>query len=256
MRHVYESKRPSDASLAAVREAAASITPDEASLAEWYQNYIKYHDVRLAHDMDIVLEHSGEGASILDVGCVPPVLLRALGSTRRLSLSGIDLAPERFASAIEDTGVKVFQVNVETDPLTVEPASQDVIVFNEIFEHLRINPITTLTRVRECLRSGGKLLLSTPNLYSAAGITNLLRRGKAHACAAEPFDEYSKLEKLGHMGHTREYTRQEVVLFLEKVGFRVETIIHRGRSERRFARRLEKINKKLRPFMTVIATPA
>lgn len=176
------------------------------------------------------------------------------GVRSRWKLAGIDLAPERFGSAIEALGIAVHRVDVENDELGIEPRSKDIIVFNEIFEHLRINPIKTLRRVHGCLREGGKLLLSTPNLYSATGLYNLLKHGRAHACAAEPFDEYSKLETLGHMGHTREYTRHEVVTFLEKVGFRVEAIVHRGQGAGKGARLVERFNRRMRPFMTVVAT--
>ena len=45
----------------------------------------------------------------------------------------------------------------------------------------------------------------------------------------EVWDEYRKLETLGHMGHVRLYSPSEVAKFLEQMGFRVEVIIHRGK---------------------------
>ena len=43
------------------------------------------------------------------------------------------------------------------------------------------------------------------------------------------WNEYRKLETLGHMGHVRLYSPSEVAKFLERMGFRVELIIHRGK---------------------------
>src|SRR5262249_49789596 len=116
----------------------------------------------------------------------------------------------------------------EHSPLPFDDDAFNVVVFNEVFEHLRINPIFTLGEVRRVLKPGGRVLLATPNLRSANGLGNFLLRGRAMSCGGGLFYEYQKLCNLGHMGHVREYTTREVIEFLTAIGFRVEEITYRG----------------------------
>ncbi len=218
----------------------------------WYPDYVRYHKVRLAHDLDIVQSLANEGDKVLDAGCIPPLLLTTL-SEAGFNASGLDIAPGRFKGCIRELGLRVEQCDLEQGDIPIEPGTQDVVIFNEIFEHLRFNPIKSLERLIRVLRPGGSLLLSTPNLYSAQGLLNLILRRRAEACSADPFLEYAKLEELGHMGHVREYTDLEVTTVLQRLGLQVYKIIHRGRSEHRFERAVESLVPRMRPFMSIVA---
>lgn len=173
-----------------------------------------------------------------------------------LNVQGVDLAPERFATAVQNLKLDVVACDIEQQPLPFPDDWIDVIVFNELFEHLRINPIATLQQVFRILRPGGKLLLSTPNLKSLHGIANFLFRSRAYSCAADPYLEYSKLINLGHMGHVREYTATEVTSFLDDLGFQVQSIIYRGRYRYRsgWEIHLSRLIPSLSPFMTIVAS--
>ena len=52
--------------------------------------------------------------------------------------------------------------------------SYDLVLFNEVFEHLRLDLVFTMTEVRRVLKNDGTLLLSTPNHRSLVGIWTLL----------------------------------------------------------------------------------
>ena len=136
------------------------------------------------------------------MGSVPPLLTGAL---KRLSydVQGVDIAPERFESSFARLNVPVAKCNIETEKLPFPDRSFGLVIFNELFEHLRINPIFTMREIFRVARSGGVLLLSTPNLKSLNGIANFLVRSKASSCCESVFDEYEKLSSLGHMGHVR-----------------------------------------------------
>ena len=56
-----------------------------------------------------------------------------------------------------------------------------------------------------------------------------LSLGQDRGChmAGEPYEEYSKLRRLGHMGHVREYTALEVAGLLEPVGIEVDDVLWR-----------------------------
>ena len=130
----------------------------------------------------------------------------------------------------------------------------DLVLFNELFEHLRINPIFTLREAHRVLKPNGVLLLSTPNLRSFRGIRNLLVHNQGHAVSPGVYCQYEKLETLGHMGHVREYTTREVSDFLTHTGFRVDKTVFRGGHGRGLVGIAERLTPSLRPFFTLIAT--
>ncbi|MBN8629010.1 MAG: class I SAM-dependent methyltransferase, partial [Planctomycetes bacterium] len=134
--------------------------------------------------------------------------------------SGFDLWPDRFQDAVELYRLDVRQGNAETDPLPYPSESFDAVIFTEVFEHLRINPIKTIGELRRVLRPGGFLLLSTPNLYSLNGLYSLLRYGRANACATDSlYQQFDAVNRVGIFGHIREYTWCEVSQFLVECGF-------------------------------------
>ena len=168
-------------------------------------------------------------------------------------IEGVDLDPERFGDAISRLGLSVVACDIEREPLPFEDGSFDAVVFFEIFEHLRINPISTMRDVHRVLRSGGQLLLSTPNLRSFNGLLNFVLRNKSYSCTSDVYTQYEKLDTLGHMGHVREYTSREVVEFLARIGFESTRLIFRGGYDDAVRRVVTAAAPTLLPFMTVIA---
>ncbi len=232
---------------------ASRIQPDDAALCEWFSTYQRQHRTRLVADLRIIEQHVASGARVLECGAVP---LLATGVLVELGyeVSAVDIAPERFQAAIASLGLDVRKCDLETEPLPFGSETFDAVVFNEIFEHLRINPIVTLREVCRVLKSNGSLLLSTPNLRSFRGIRNLVFRNQGHAASAGVYRQYEKLETLGHMGHVREYTTREVSDFLTPIGFRVDKVIFRGGHGRGMVGFAERLAPTLRPFFTLIAT--
>jgi SAM-dependent methyltransferase len=244
---------PTPASLGLIDRVAARIEPDDPGLVEWYRGYAAAQRARLALDLDLVELWVPRSAAVLEYGSVPLVLTAALRE-RGFSVQGLDLAPDRFASAIKSLGLTVRRCDVETERVPFSDASVDAILFNELFEHLRIDPIFTLQEALRVLRPGGHLLLSTPNLLSLSGLVNLLVRGEAHSCSGDVYAQYEKLKSLGHMGHTREYTAREVMRFLDRSGFEVSSVLYRGGHPSRLVRLALEALPGLRPFATFVAT--
>ena len=234
---------------------AARIEPDDPGLGEWFTTYRAQHRTRLAADLRLLEMHVPHGARLLECGAVPLLLTGAL-SELGYEVRAVDLAPQRFATAISRLGLDVLECDVEREPLPFADGAFEVVLFNELFEHLRIDPIATLGEVRRVLEPGGLLLLSTPNLRSFRGLRNLLLRNQGHAVSAGVYRQYEKLRTLGHMGHVREYTTREVAEFLTRIGFRVERIVYRGGHGRGLVGMAERLAPSLRPFFTLIATRA
>ena len=244
--------RPSAEALCKIDDITGVAAPDEPAMASWYRNYSRHHRVRLAFDIDHAIAHLPAGGRILEYGSVPPLFTGALARSG-FTVCGLDLAPDRFATAFQRLQLEVARCNVETDPVPHSENSFDGVVFNEVFEHLRINPIFTLREALRVLKPGGVFLLSTPNLWSFRGIRNFLFRQQAGVQSVDMFAEYEKLATLGHMGHVREYTPREVVEFLRKTGFQIDGIIFRGDYHSSGGKLAARIWRTMRPGLTILA---
>jgi SAM-dependent methyltransferase len=234
-----------------VRACAEAIRPD-ASVERWYRKFSTVQAERLAVDLDIVDRFVDGGSAILEVGAAPFILTLAL-AREGFEVTAVDLDPSRFERAISEHGLQVAKCDIETEALPFPDASFDTVILNEVFEHLRINPVFTLREVRRVLRGGGTLLLSTPNLRSLNGLWNLLVHSRTYALADNVYDEYSKLERLGHMGHVREYAPGDVKTLLTKIGFDVETLVFRGRQRNPIAEATCRVLPDLRRFVSFVA---
>lgn len=240
-------------SVAIIDEVAARLEPDDASLAGWLRTYHQRHRARLAADLELLDRRVEPGARILEYGAIPLLMTGAL-ARRGYVVHAVDVAPERFAAAIDTLGLEVVRCDVETEPVPFEGASFDAVLFNEIFEHLRIDPLFTLSEIRRVLRPSGRLFLSTPNLRSFRGLRNLILHNQGHAVSGGVYEQYDKLRTLGHMGHVREYTTREVTELLERLGFHVDELIYRGGHGRGVVGLAERIMPSMRPFFSLVAT--
>ena len=223
-KRIAEAWTPPPEHTTAIESAIERAAPDADSLRPWYKIYSAGQKKRLSFDLDYVRRYASVDDVIVEFGSMPPILTLAL-TRLGYSVCGLDLAPARFQSALRAESVTVKKVDFEVEPLPFADDAVDVVVFNEVFEHLRIDPIFTFSEVRRVLKPQGTLLLSTPNLTSWKGWWFFAVKGRL---APDVYDAFKKLRTLGHMGHVRLYSPGEVATFLRKMGFAVALIIHRG----------------------------
>lgn len=247
-----EPRRPAAQHLEVIDRIGAEIHPDDPGLEEWLSRYLRQHRRRLALDLDLISREAPSEASVLECGAIPLLLTGALAALG-YRICAVDLDPDRFATAIATLGLDVRRCDIETEALPFAAETFDVVLFNELLEHLRMNPIFTLGEVHRVLRPGGVLLLSTPNLRSFRGIRNLLIGNEGHAVSRGIYEQYEKLETLGHMGHVREYTSREVSDLVARIGFRVDKIVFRGGHGRGLVGVAERLAPAWRPFFTLRA---
>lgn len=248
-----ESWRVSPETLALVDRTAARLQPDDPALAPWFDGYVREHRSRFAADLRLVERYVARGARLLEYGAIPLVTTAALSSLG-YHVRALDVRPARFARSIAALGLDVASCDVETAPVPYASASFDAVLFNELLEHLRINPVFTLREARRVLRPGGRLLLSTPNLRSFRGLANLLFSDRALTASGGVYEQYEKLETIGHMGHVREYTAREVSELLSRSGFEVEALVFRGGHGAGLVGLAERLAPAWRPFFTVVAS--
>lgn len=183
---------------------------------QWNLNYFEKSKNRYTHSIQIVKKYY-DGGKILEIGSAPFHLTYCL-KKMKYPIVGVDISPERLNDFITKNSLNILKCNIENEKLPYPDNSFRFILFLEVFEHMRIDPISTLLEINRVLHPEGVLLISLPNLYSLPKIINYLR-GKGFDC---PYDEFNKIHKLGHMGHVRDYSIEQMKHILTKTGFKIE----------------------------------
>ena len=192
-------------------------------LRDWWVNYLgKHFDYYL--DVLSSLDGVDRGAHILEVGSVPgqfTAMLKLLG----FDVHGVDLDPSRVADFWQKYALPIEKVDIEQQALPFADGTFDVAIFAEVLEHLRINPLHALSEIRRVLKPGGRIILSTPNITPMDRVNFLLGR----SYQGNPVKEFQKLEQIGHMGHIRLYSLDEIEGILKHVGFKVRGHTFKGK---------------------------
>lgn len=116
------------------------------------------------------------GGRILDVGCAYGLVLARMPD--RFERFGVDISEHAIREARRRYPAATFAIGGAEDPLPFEPGSFDVVLCNDVIEHLE-RPSHALANIWRGLKPGGLLYLNTPNLNS------IRRRFFAKADAAE-----------------------------------------------------------------------
>jgi SAM-dependent methyltransferase len=152
----------------------------------------------------LAVEPTGDRATLLDIGCWDGSLTtrrgEALGARRLL---GVEVYPDP-ARLAEERGVEVARVDLETEPLPWPDGSIDVVVCNQVLEHLK-NIWLPMSEMHRVLRPGGRAILSVPNLAS-------LHNRLLLAFGRQP----TSIRLVGP--HVRGYTLREFTSLLERAG--------------------------------------
>ena len=187
------------------------------TINEWNLNYFSHHKRKIVADIQLFnsKNHYSSG-KILEIGSAPyhlTFILKELG----YEVVGMDIAPERFSTFVSNTNLNILKLDIEKEKFPIEDNAFKLIYFSEVFEHLRIDPIGTLKEINRVLAPEGVMILTTPNLYSFENIVKfMLGRGYDN-----PYKEFNKLHTIGHMGHVRLYSVNQMKTFLINCGFEI-----------------------------------
>ena len=121
---------------------------------------------------------------------------------------------ELFCYGIDDDGVRIPCVRFECErgEIPYEDETFGTVVFCDVLEHLIVDPVYTLLELNRVLKTGGRLILSTPNALAAYRVLKIFH-GHTPATESElrPGSIYQR--------HNREYTPDEVSALMTCCGF-------------------------------------
>ena len=157
---------------------------------------------------------AGRPLSLLDVGCWDGDATARYRELLGGAAFGAEVFPTQAALA-RHRGIEVAEVNLEAQRLPWPDASVDVVIANQVFEHLK-NVWLPMAEIARVLAPGGTLVFSVPNLAS-------LHNRAMLAFGLQP----SSIRTFGP--HVRGFTYAQVREFLEHGGYlRVERTVGVG----------------------------
>lgn len=125
------------------------------------------------HDIVARLNTNGESA-ILELGCgAGGTGAAALAARKAGRYVGIEL-DSRAAAAARVRLTEVIEGNVEALDLTPMTGSFDALIISEVLEHL-VDPWRVLPKLIACVRPGGQIFASSPNVAQWKVIRSLIR---------------------------------------------------------------------------------
>ncbi len=179
-----------------------------------------------------------DARAVLEVGCGAGVLgerLKKSGKAKRVT--GIELNSQAAALARQRLD-EVLVGNIETMSLDAMRDRFDTLVVADVLEHL-VDPWAALFRLRDCLKEGGIVVASIPNIAHYKIIKKLLWRDWRY-------------EPGGILDHThlRFFTRGSIEDLLSFAGFEILRVEREGR-ERWWSRLFGLFSERVRDFTAV-----
>jgi SAM-dependent methyltransferase len=207
-----------------------------------------------------------QGARVLDVGAGHGRLLIALNAAfgtqgygvDKYVYAGLDSPDEKMAasrqiwSLHDRIGLKILSpFDIEKNALPYPDDFFDLITSQQAIEHFHDTPKVVLDEMFRVLRPGGAVVLDTPN-HAYWGYHLTMMRGQTVHWDLPAFynHQFSRGVRGEFLGHTREFTLDELVLMFEWAGFEVvgaETDMYAAGAD--YAGTLQEYLEAVRTFM-------
>ena len=199
---------------------SALLAPDYESTS-YVNDYLRVHMARFAKTVELLQPIIRPSMRIIDLGSygsLVPALRDLLGVTDiTLTEPYQEQKPASEESFLQNArnGARypfhVDRFDIE-GPFPFEDECFDVVIFTEVLEHLSRDPLQTMSEINRITRTGGYLLLSTPNCASARSVLRILRGGNPNI-----YPVYQRCPSTDR--HNHEYVPWEVRELVKICGF-------------------------------------
>lgn len=156
---------------------------------------------------------------VLELGCGAGVFGAELKRRHGAEVVGVEVFPEAAAQARERLD-RVLVADVERGTLDLPESSFDLLVCNDVLEHL-VEPWQTLQRVARLVRPGGWVLASIPNVRFHKVLRRLIWPGVWR------YEDSGVLDRT----HLRFFTRESACELVRDAGFAIERVEGLSRSK-------------------------
>lgn len=165
--------------------------------------YFWTHEVRYYHILETVQQISqGQKLRILDIGCFPYHIGYALELLGH-HVYGISSYHEPISNK------QIAILNIEQKKFPYKNNFFDMVLCNEVIEHLPQSPIPSLKEIFRVLKKGGYVMVTTPNITRSINRVKMLL-GKNIMYPTSVFFENNGGGNNIYHRHNREYTLDEL----------------------------------------------
>lgn len=179
------------------------------------KSYFLTHNVRYKFIIKNVQKLSfGKKLKILDIGCFPYHIGKILEDLGH-EVYGISSYHEQ----IKRENIKIL--NIDKEKLPFDNNFFDLVLFNEVLEHLVQSPMPVLNEIYRVTKKDGFFMLTTPNISRSINKFKLLF-GKTIMYPIDVFfEERGRGNNIYHR-HNREYTLEELKFLLKNTNWHIE----------------------------------
>ena len=191
-----------------LEEVEKQITKDDERFYFWTHE-VRYHIILST----VEKLAGGQKLRILDIGCFPYHIGYAL------ELLGYDVyGISSYHEPIKNKNIEVLNIEKETFPY--KNNFFDMVLCNEVLEHLPQSPLVPLQEMLRVLKKGVRLMITTPNITRSINRAKLLL-GKNIMYPIDVFFENNGQGNNIYHRHNREYTLDELLELFKKTSFSV-----------------------------------
>lgn len=178
-------------------------------------SYLLIHQIRYLFILNKIISLAeGKKLRILDVGCFPYHIGESL---EKLGHTVYGIASEH--EPIDNPNIAV--VNIETEQFPFKSNFFDMVLCNEVVEHLPQSPIPPLRELHRVTKKEGLLMVTTPNITRSINRGKLLL-GKNIMYPIEVFLENNGKGNTIYHRHNREYTLDELTTLIQKSSWTIK----------------------------------
>ncbi len=195
-----------------IRDSVAKVLEPLVPKSDVY-NY--KHTRRHARTLETLLD-AGISGKVLELGTssVIPLSLNSLVSDLDITVTDFDDSRAKVGKVTlgDYLEVNCYSIDLESEPIPAKDETFDFVICSEVVEHLDVDPMYMMSEINRVLKTGGTLILTTPNSCSALSIWKILR-------GYEPYFYMQYQLDRSPYRHNYEYSPRSLITLLNSSGF-------------------------------------